>query len=38
MWAIASGGLRVLNQSVVDKLRISEEVIAAVAAQELSEL
>ncbi|HYV31760.1 MAG TPA: phosphoribosyltransferase [Candidatus Binatia bacterium] len=38
MGAIASGGVRVLNQSVVDKLQISEEVIAAVAGQELAEL
>ncbi len=38
MGAIASGGVRVLNRSVVDKLQISDQVIAAVAEQELGEL
>jgi predicted phosphoribosyltransferase len=38
MGAIASGGVRVLNGSVVEGLRIPEEVIDAVAAQEFREL
>jgi predicted phosphoribosyltransferase len=38
MGAIASGGVRVLNRSVVEGLHISDHVIAAVAAQEQQEL
>jgi putative phosphoribosyl transferase len=38
MGAIASGGVRVVNRSVVDGLRIGEEVIEKVAARELKEL
>lgn len=38
MGAIASGGVRVMNPDVVDALRISEPMIAAVAAQEQIEL
>src|SRR5207249_6060898 len=38
MGAIASGGVRVLNDDVVDYLRIPGEVIDAVAADELREL
>ena len=38
MGAIASGGVRVLNGSVVDSLGISDETIDAVAARELREL
>jgi predicted phosphoribosyltransferase len=36
--AIASGGIRILNDDVVHKLSIAEETIAKVAAQELKEL
>jgi putative phosphoribosyl transferase len=38
MGAIASGGVRVLNEDVVRKLRISPQTIDAVAAEELREL
>ena len=38
MGALASGGIRVLNGEVVDSLRISDEVIDAVAAREEKEL
>ena len=38
MGAIASGGVRVLNASVVESLGISDETIDAVAARELREL
>ena len=38
MGAIATGGVRVLNEDVVDYLRIPGEVIEAVAADELREL
>ena len=38
MGAIATGGVRVLNEDVVDNLRIPGEVIDAVAADELREL
>ena len=38
MGAIATGGVRVLNEDVVDYLRISEDVIDTIAAQELKEL
>src|ERR1700757_4064120 len=38
MGAIASGGLRVLNEDVVRALRIPEDVIEAVAAAEQGEL
>ncbi len=38
MGAIASGGVRVLNEDVVQTLRIPEEVIAEVVADELREL
>lgn len=38
MGAIASGGVRVLNGSVVEGLRIPDDVIEAVAARELREL
>jgi predicted phosphoribosyltransferase len=38
MGAIASGGIRVLNDDVVDSLRIPEEAIDAVAARELDTL
>ena len=36
--AIASGGVRVLNHNVADNLHIEEEVIDAIARQELAEL
>jgi predicted phosphoribosyltransferase len=38
MGAIASGGLRVLNRSVVDALRIPAEAVEAVVARETAEL
>jgi putative phosphoribosyl transferase len=38
MGAIASGGVRVLNDEVVDRLRVSSRVIETVAKQELQEL
>jgi predicted phosphoribosyltransferase len=38
MGAIASGGVRVLNEDVVRALGISEDVVATVAAEELQEL
>ena len=38
MGAIASGGIRVLNDDVVGALKIPERVIEAVASQELQEL
>jgi len=38
MGAIASGGVRILNEDVVQPLRLSEEVINKVAAQEQQEL
>jgi putative phosphoribosyl transferase len=38
MGAIASGGVRVLNQDVVDKLRISAATVYAVARREQSEI
>jgi predicted phosphoribosyltransferase len=38
MGAIASGGVRVFNSEVVNALRIPDEVIDAVSAEELSEL
>ncbi|MFL5240899.1 MAG: phosphoribosyltransferase [Gemmataceae bacterium] len=38
MGAIATGGVRVLNEEVVRELRIPDEVIAAVAAEEEQEL
>jgi putative phosphoribosyl transferase len=38
MGAIASGGVRVLNEDVVDKLEISDEVLDAVAAEQEQEL
>ena len=38
MGAIASGGVRILNRDVVQSLRISPEVIDAVAAREWDEL
>src|SRR5438876_8348534 len=38
MGAIASGGVRVLNEEVVNTLRVSDEVINAVAKKELREL
>ena len=38
MGAIASGGVRVLNQDVISMLDVSEDQIAAVAAQEAREL
>jgi putative phosphoribosyl transferase len=38
MGAIATGGVRVINPAVADRLRIPEIVIDAVAAQELEEL
>lgn len=38
MGAIASGGVRILNQSIVNQLQISDEVIARVAVQEQREL
>jgi predicted phosphoribosyltransferase len=38
MGAIATGGVRVLNEEVVRSLRVSEDVLAAVAAQEEKEL
>src|SRR5947208_1738512 len=38
MGAIASGGVRVLNEDLVQELRIPDEVLDAVAAQEGAEL
>jgi putative phosphoribosyl transferase len=38
MGAIATGGIRVLNQDVIEELRINDELILAVAAQEEKEL
>ena len=38
MGAIATGGVRVLNEDVVSHLRVPDEVIDAVAADELREL
>ena len=38
MGAVASGGIRVLNKEVVQALRVPEEVIDEVAAEELGEL
>jgi putative phosphoribosyl transferase len=38
MGAIASGGVRILNQSIVNDIQISDEVIARVAVQEEREL
>jgi putative phosphoribosyl transferase len=38
MGAIATGGVRVLNSDVVDTLRVSDDVIDAVATKELQEL
>lgn len=38
MGAIASGGIRVLNEDIIHALQIPEEMIAAVAAQEQREL
>ena len=38
MGAIATGGVRVLNEDVVDYLRIPEHIIDAIAAEELKEL
>src|SRR6058998_2457014 len=38
MGAVASGGVRVLNHSVIESLEISDEVIEQVAAEELKEL
>src|ERR687895_1159394 len=38
MGAIATGGVRILNEDVVDSLRIPGEVIDAVAADEIREL
>jgi len=38
MGAVASGGIRVLNEDVVEHLGISERVIEAVAREELAEL
>ncbi|UKO96115.1 phosphoribosyltransferase [Nostoc sp. UHCC 0870] len=38
MGAIASGGVRIINQQIVNEINISEEVIARVAAQEQREL
>src|SRR2546423_10352446 len=38
MGAIASGGVRVLNEDIVNYLRIPDEVINAVAAREQQEL
>jgi putative phosphoribosyl transferase len=38
MGAIASGGLRVLNEEIIEHLNIPDSVIAAVAAQEQREL
>src|SRR5215216_2432787 len=38
MGAIATGGVRVLNDDVVDYLEISDEVIDSIAAKELREL
>src|SRR5213594_3749160 len=38
MGAIASGGVRVLNDEVVSRIRISERMIDAVAAEEAQEL
>src|SRR5215217_767616 len=38
MGAIATGGVRVLNEDTVDYLRIPEHIIDAIAAEELKEL
>lgn len=38
MGALASGGVRIINQQIVDDLKITDEVIARVAAQEQREL
>src|ERR1051325_556338 len=38
MGAISTGGVRVLNEDIVDFLRIPEHVIDAIAAEELKEL
>jgi len=38
MGAIATGGVRVLNEQIVDQLDIPDSIIDAVAAQELEEL
>src|SRR5215207_8719022 len=38
MGAIATGGIRVLNDDVVDYLEISDDVIDSMAAKELTEL
>ena len=38
MGAISTGGVRVLNENLVDYLRIPEHIIDAIAAQELEEL
>jgi predicted phosphoribosyltransferase len=38
MGAIASGGIRVLNSHVIDRLRVTPQQIEAVAAEELDEL
>ena len=38
MGAVASGGIRVLNEELVEQLRLSEEVIDRVTAQEVVEL
>lgn len=38
MGAIASGGVRILNQSIVEQIQIPDEIIATVAAQEQGEL
>jgi len=38
MGAIATGGVRVLNDDVVDYLGISDDVIDSIAAKELREL
>ncbi|HEY9804616.1 MAG TPA: phosphoribosyltransferase [Leptolyngbyaceae cyanobacterium] len=38
MGAIASGGVRILNQSIVEQVQIPDEVIARVAAQQQREL
>ncbi|MBD2504420.1 phosphoribosyltransferase [Anabaena azotica] len=38
MGAIASGGVRILNQSIVEQIQIPDEVIASVAAQQQREL
>ncbi|MCF4967218.1 phosphoribosyltransferase [Nostoc sp. CMAA1605] len=38
MGAIASGGVRIINQQVIDDIKITNEIIARVAAQEQREL